>query len=86
MEVRLRPRGPDGGLGDEVTVYASISSLTASLIRRRGRPLARRPRGSQTTPRGERLRGGTGRLRRAVAWRGSSLRERIQGMPDSLLG
>lgn len=34
VKVRLRPRGPEGSLGDEVTVNASISSLTASLIER----------------------------------------------------
>ena len=32
VHVRLRPRGPDGSLGDEVTVKASISTWVATLI------------------------------------------------------
>ena len=32
VHVRLRPRGPEGTLGDEVTVKASISTWVASLL------------------------------------------------------
>ena len=32
VHVRLRPRGPEGTLGDEVTVKASISSWVATLL------------------------------------------------------
>lgn len=32
VKITLRPRGPAGSLGDEVTVKATLSSLTASLV------------------------------------------------------
>ena len=32
VHVRLRPRGPEGTLGDEVTVKASVSSWVATLL------------------------------------------------------
>ena len=34
VHVRLRPRGPEGTLGDEVTVKATLSSTTAGLVDR----------------------------------------------------
>ncbi len=34
VHIRLRPRGPEGTLGDEVTVKATLSSTTADLVRR----------------------------------------------------
>ena len=34
VQVRLRPRGPEGTLGDEVTVKATLSSQVAALVDR----------------------------------------------------